>query len=109
METQSIRVDSGLLNSHNGDVVRVIGRLESYDPSRSVATLVSNGNIQLDISQIQSPLQLHKVYEVIGKASGGQQVLVYSLLELSDNTSVDAAAKLAHYVHKVPELFYTEK
>ena len=106
MEVASIRVDTSLLQESQGKLVRIIGKLESYDPSSSAATLIAGSPIQLQLTENDS-LQVGKIYEVIGKVSTSNlTVNTYSVTQLSDNTNLDVAAKLVKYVHKVPELFY---
>lgn len=108
MDVTSIRIDSTLLETHQGKVVRIIGKLESYDPSSQQGTLTSNGQIQINLSQmLDEPVTVNKIYEVVGKVSTSNlQVNVLSILELSDNTNLDVASKLAQYVRQVPELYY---
>lgn len=106
MDAASIRIDSTLLQQHQGRLVRIMGKCESYDPASNNSTLLSNGPITL-ISNAGEPLVVNKNYEIIGKVgSNDLSVRVLSAIELSDNLNFDVAQKLVSYVHKVPELFY---
>lgn len=105
MDAANIRIDASLLQSHQGKLVRIIGKCESYDGSSNTATLNSNGSIPLSLQN--DSLIVGKNYEIIGKNSTNNSVNVYSVIELSDNINLDIAQKLVSYVHKVPELFYS--
>lgn len=107
MDAANIRIDASLLPSHQGKLVRIIGKLESYNPSSQSGSLSSNGSIKLNLTQSDTALQVNKIYEIIGKVSTSDaSVNVYSSVEFSDNTNLDVAAKLVQYTHKVPELFF---
>lgn len=100
MEAANIRIDAPLLSSHQGKLVRIIGKCTSP------TALESNGPVALSTTNID-PLIPGKFYEIIGKVSpNNPSVNVYSVLQLSDNVNMDMVSKLVQYVHKVPELFY---
>ncbi|ODV76914.1 replication factor A protein 3 [Suhomyces tanzawaensis NRRL Y-17324] len=106
MDATNIRVDSTLLESHQGKIVRVIGKCDSYDASSDTATLISTGAVHLNL-QSGEALEVNKNYEVIGKVSAtSTNVSVYTVTPLSDNLNLENAQKLVHYTHKVPELYY---
>ena len=91
MEASNIRIDGTLLQANKNKLVRVMGKCA----------------IKLDLSQVtDSPLEIHKNYEIIGKVSGDElKIFVYSVIELSDNLDINAASKLAQYAQKVSELY----
>lgn len=106
MDAASIRIDATLLKEHQGKIVRLIGKCESYDPSASSAILISNGQVNISLATGES-MEINKIYEIIGKVSSTEEkVTVYSIIELSDNLNLDIANNLVKYVHKVPELFF---
>lgn len=106
MDAASVRIDATLLQEYQGRLVRIIGKCESFDPSSSHGTILSNGPITI-ISAPGELLSVSKNYEIIGKVgSNDLKVRVLSAIELSDNVNLDHAEKLVKYVHKVPELFY---
>lgn len=104
MDAKIIRIDAKLLDQHQNQIVRIIGKCELSDPTGGTASLICNGTINL-ISE-DHVFVVGKNYEVIGKTGATSlEVKVYSALELSDNVNIDIALKLAHYIHKVPELY----
>ena len=108
MEASNIRIDGTLLQANKNKLVRVMGKCESFDHASNQAIIVCNGTIKLDLSQVtDSPLEIHKNYEIIGKVSGDElKIFVYSVIELSDNLDINAASKLAQYAQKY--LNYTD-
>ncbi|KAG5421152.1 hypothetical protein I9W82_000242 [Candida metapsilosis] len=122
MEATTKRIDATLLQQNQNNLVRIIGKCESYDSHSQSAILISNGSIKLDLSSsgIQQDsgsgssdgvLQVNKNYEIIGKVSHNAsdlKVHVYSIVELTDNLNFKAVEKLVQYTYKVPELFYQE-
>ncbi|KAK6463816.1 replication factor A protein 3 [Scheffersomyces coipomensis] len=107
MEASQIRIDATLLETHKGQLVRLIGKVQSYDTSRAAGVVDSNGEVRIQIQDSNEYPSVGKIYEFIGKVSSNSlDVTVYSIVELSDNTNLDVAQKLVHYVHKVPELYY---
>ncbi|CCG20756.1 hypothetical protein CORT_0A03680 [Candida orthopsilosis Co 90-125] len=121
MEATTKRIDATLLQQNQNNLVRIIGKCESYNATSQSAILISNGSIKLDLSSAaaqdsnngdgSSVLQVNKNYEVIGKVSHNPsdlKVHVYSIVELTDNLNFKAVEKLVHYTYKVPELFYQE-
>lgn len=106
MDAASIRIDSTFLEQHQGRLVRIMGKCQSYDPSSNNSILISNGPVTL-IFNPGEELVVNKNYEIIGKVGTSDlSVRVLSAIELSDNLNFDTAQKLVSYVHKVPELFY---
>ncbi|KAK6459436.1 replication factor A protein 3 [Scheffersomyces xylosifermentans] len=106
MDAANIRVDATLVAQHQGKLVRIIGKCESYDSDSLTATIISNGSISLTLQEGEV-LKVGKIYEIIGKVSTSDyKVNVYNVIELSDNVNLEVAQKLVQYVHKVPELFY---
>lgn len=106
MDAANIRIDATLLQSHQGKLVRIIGKCENFDSNSSAGTLSSNGPVNLTFAggDILVP---GKNYEIIGKVSSNNvTVNVYSVIELSDNVNLEVAQKLVQFVHKVPELYY---
>merc|ERR1712080_82339 len=120
MEATTKRIDATLLQLNQNNLVRIIGKCESYDANHQQAILISNGSIKLDLSSAAAAsdgsngngtLQVNKNYEIIGKVSHNPsdlKVHVYSIVELTDNLNLKAAEKLVQYTYKVPELFYQE-
>lgn len=106
MDAISKRIDGTLLESNQGKLVRIIGKLEQYDGNS--ATLISNGNIILNLSAITTNInmEINNNYEVIGKVGDDLLITVYSILEISDNFNFDNYYKLCVYINKVPELYY---
>lgn len=106
MDAANIRIDATLLQSHQGKLVRIIGKCESFDSNSSVGTLSSNGPVNLTFTA-GDILVPGKNYEIIGKVSHNNlTVNVYSVVGLSDNVNLEVAQKLVQFVHKVPELYY---
>lgn len=104
MDAASIRVNATTLPDFSGRIVRVIGKVQSFDSASDSARVDAGGSIDLSC---HDQLQVGKIYEFIGKAGASEKkVNVYSSMEMSDNTDVTVANKLADYVKKVPELFY---
>ncbi|KAI5968761.1 hypothetical protein CANMA_002197 [Candida margitis] len=124
MEATTKRIDATLLQQNQNNLVRIIGKCESYDTSTQQAILISNGSVKLDLSSAtqdgagndgdnngDGALQVNKNYEIIGKVSHNPsdlKVHVYSVVSLTDNLNLNAVEKLVQYTYKVPELFYQE-
>ncbi|KAF7584459.1 Replication factor A protein 3 family protein [Clavispora lusitaniae] len=106
MDAASIRVNASTIKDFAGRVVRVVGRVESFDAVSDSARLDAGGAIDVSIHS-NDKLEVGKVYEIIGKVGvSDYKVNVYSVLPLSDGVNVDVANQLAKFVQKVPELFY---
>lgn len=106
MDAASIRVNASTVKDFAGRIVRVVGKVESYDSQSQLARLDAGGavDIQLTTGDI---LEVGKAYEVIGKTSvSDYKVNAYLVMAISDNVNLDTANKLASYVQKVPELFF---
>ncbi|SGZ57136.1 CIC11C00000002509 [Sungouiella intermedia] len=107
MDAASVRVNSTTLREFAGRIVRVVGKVESFDGASELARLNAGGPVDVLVPP-GSHLEEGKIYEIIGKASVSDfKINAYSMLEVSDNTNLDVANKLATYVQKVPELFYS--
>lgn len=105
MEATNIRIDASLVGTNSGKLVRVMGKCESFDQASRQAIILCNGTINLDLSQVDEELEIHKNYEFIGKVGVDMKIKVYSIVPLSDNLDLKIASKLAHYAQKVPELY----
>lgn len=106
MDAASIRVNASTVKDFAGRIVRVVGKVESYDNQSQLARLDAGGavDIQLTTGDI---LEVGKAYEVIGKTSvSDYKVNAYLVMAISDNVNLETANKLASYVQKVPELFF---
>lgn len=96
MDAPTLRIDAPLIPSHQGRLVRIIGKCLDK------TTLDSNGHVSLSTDE---SLKVNLFYEIIGKVSTGDVVNVYSVVELSENIDMNVVKKLVEYVAKVPELF----
>ena len=105
MEATNVRIDASLVGTNSGKIVRVMGKCESFDQASHQAIILCNGTINLDLSQVEDVLEIHKNYEFIGKVGVDMKIRVYSIVLLSDNLDFNIASKLAQYAQKVPELF----
>lgn len=106
MDAASIRVDSSSLRDFAGRVVRIVGKVETFDPASDLARLDCGGPIDISVHS-SDQLEVGKIYEVIGKVGVSDfKVNAYSVMRMSDNVNLDVASKLAKFVQKVPELFY---
>lgn len=106
MDAASIRVNASTIKDFAGRVVRVVGRVESFDSVSDSARIDAGGAIDVSIHS-NDKLETGKAYEIIGKVGvSDYKVNAYSVLPLSDNVDVDVANQLAKFVQKVPELFY---
>ncbi|KAK6205196.1 replication factor A protein 3 [Scheffersomyces amazonensis] len=107
MEASQIRVDATLLGSNQGKLVRLIGKVKSFNPSTGVGTVDSNGDVTVILNLSENSIQIDHIYEFIGKiGTSDLDVTVYSSVEFSENTNLEVAQKLVSFVHKVPELYY---
>lgn len=107
MDAASVRVNATTIREFAGRIIRVVGRVESFDPPSQLGRLNAGGAVDVQVPP-GDVLEVGKTYEVIGKASVSDfRVNAYSILEISDNTNLDVANKLASYAQKVPELFYS--
>lgn len=105
MDNVTIRTDASLLPQHQGKIVRIIGKCESYDASSRHTTLNSNGPIRLALTG-NDLFTVGNNYEIIGQVSSdAASVRVMSVIELSDNVNFDVVKKLVQYAQKVPELY----
>lgn len=99
------RIDSTLMDAHKGQVVRVMGKCESFDQGSRTGTIVATGPINLSLPDAED-MVVGQNYELTGKVSAdGKKITGYKVLELSDNLNLDAAQKMARFTHKVPELY----
>ncbi|RCK63284.1 Replication factor A protein 3 [Candida viswanathii] len=105
MEATNIRVDASLIQNNSGRIVRIMGKCESFDQASHQAIILANGTANLDLSQVDDVLEIHKNYEFIGKAGVDQKIRVYSVVPLSDNLDLNIAAKLVLFANQVPELY----
>lgn len=106
MDAASIRVDATSLKDFAGKVVRIVGKVDTYDRASDSARIDANGSIDVSVHS-NDELEVGKIYEVIGKVGVSDfRVNAYSVLRLSDNVNLDASNRLAKFVQKVPELFY---
>lgn len=105
MEAINKRIDGTLLGSNQGNVVRIIGKVEQFDGTSAI--FISNGNVQLNLSAITSSIniEVNNNYEIIGKINDDLLITVYSILDISDNFNFDNYYKLCTFANKVPELY----
>lgn len=107
MDAASVRVNATTIKEFAGRIIRVVGKVDSFDPPSQLARLNAGGAVDVQVPQ-GNVLEVGKMYEVIGKASVSDfRVNAYSMMEISDSTNLEMANQLASYVQKVPELFYS--
>lgn len=101
-----MRVNASTVKDFAGRVVRVVGKVESYDGPSQLARLDAGGPVDVQLTS-GDVLEVGRSYEVIGKVGvSDYRINVYSIMQISENANLDVANKLASYVQKVPELFY---
>lgn len=106
MDAASIRVNATTLKSHAGRVVRLVGRVDSFDAASDSARLDADGPVEVS-THGNEQLEIGKIYEIIGKVGvSDHKINSYSVMRLSDNVNLDYTNKLAKMVEKVPELFF---
>ncbi|GME77929.1 unnamed protein product [Ambrosiozyma monospora] len=107
---ESIRVDATLLSQFKHKTVRILGQLESVDPSTQTAILKCNGPITIKYQGNFQELsaQVGKFIEVIGMIdSGDLSCKVMQVIPMGDNVNLNAVVKLVQLCHVYPQLFYT--
>ncbi|CAH6718863.1 putative replication factor A protein 3 [[Candida] jaroonii] len=103
MDTTDTRIDGTLLQSNQGKIVRIVGKLDTFDGNSGI--LQSNGNVALDLSNVDSNIEVNKNFEIIGRVTEGLKVVVFSVTDISDNFNFDNYYKLCKFINQVPELF----
>ncbi|SGZ57281.1 CIC11C00000004862 [Sungouiella intermedia] len=68
MDAASVRVNSTTLREFAGRIVRVVGKVESFDGASELARLNAGGPVDVLVPP-GSHLEEGKIYEIIGKAS----------------------------------------
>lgn len=106
MDAASVRVNASTVKDFAGRVVRLVGKVDSFDANSQMARFNAGGAVDVSVNP-GDRLEVGKAYEVIGKAGvSDYKISAYSIMPISENTNLEVANKLASYVQKVPELFY---